>query len=299
MASRDEPTRGVLSRWLDPSAGAGFATLAICALAIALSFVVAALWRQYGSTVVHEHRISAATIEITPPPAWIRTDVRQEAIVSGSLSGLSIREEDLTLRVAEAFRVHSWVAKVKRVSKKHPDRVVVQLEYREPVAMVEVRDGLYPIDIHGVLLPTADFSAEAARKYPRVAAADATPMSPPGAPWGDERIHDGAIIAAALGPYWEQLGLYRILAFDGITDARGRRGIVFRLSTRKRTMIIWGHAPGKESPAEPPAEKKIARLLEVAKTQGSLDSIGPGEAIDLRDAEKIEIAALPDEFADK
>jgi hypothetical protein len=154
--------------------------------------------------------------------------------------------------------------------------------------------GLYPIDAHGVLLPTADFTSERARAFPRIAAQDAAPMSPPGAAWGDQRIHEAAITAAALAPYWEKLELYRIVVLAGSTDARGTREIVFRLITRGNTMILWGHAPGKEIVSEATADKKIARLLKLRRDVGSLDSVGQDRAIDLRDENQLEMASRPE-----
>ena len=305
MARDEESSGGFLSRFRVPDHGSGFATLAITGFVILAAFALAALWKQYSPSVIANHLISAQTIEITPTPPWIRSDIKQEVIVAGGLSGLSIREEDLTLRVAEAFRMHSWVAKVKRVSKKHPATVLVTLEYRQPVAMVEVPDrtvagqfiegGLYPIDAAGVLLPTADFTSERARAFPRIAAQDAAPMSPPGAAWGDHRIHDAAVTAAALAPYWEKLDLYRIIALAGSTDARGEKDVVFRLMTRGNTMILWGHAPGKEIVAEAAADKKIARLLRLRREEGSLDSVGKDQAIDLRDEDQLEMASRPED----
>jgi hypothetical protein len=307
VARDDESSGGFFSRFLTP--GSGFTTLAITAFVILAAFVLAALWRQYRPQVMAGHRISVESIEITPLPPWIRSDIKAEAALAGGLSGLSIREEDLTLRVAEAFRMHSWVAKVKRVSKKHPAQVIVSLEFREPVAMVEVQDrnvdgqfyegGLYPIDVEGVLLPTGDFSPERASKFPRIAAKDAAPMSPPGAAWGDQRIHEAAVTAAALSPYWDELNLYRILAFAGPTDARGRRDVVLRMLTRGNTLILWGHAPGKEHDSEASVEKKIARLLQLKREKGSLDSVGIKRAIDVRGAERLEMASRPDDIFEK
>ena len=78
--------------------------------------------------------------------------------MAGSLEGLHIRQTDLAFRVAEAFTMHSWVAKVQHAGKRYSNRVVVDLVYRKPVAMVEVfekgRRWISPVDRLGFVLPT-------------------------------------------------------------------------------------------------------------------------------------------------
>ena len=283
MAKVDNQQAGPSAFRFLSRAGSGFSALVIIAIVIACSFGLASLWRRYQPVMATSHCISAQSIVITDPPPWIVTDLKQEAIVTGSLEGANLSDEDLTVRVAEAFRMHSWVSKVLRVSKRYPDSILVQLEYRRPVAMVEVRvgdqPGLFPIDADGTLLPTADFTAERAKHYPRISIPNASPLGFPGSPWGDDRVHDAAIIATALAPYWERLGLYRIALLGGLAQNRGKSDNVFRLTTRDHVNVIWGHAPGKEHPNETSTDKKIARLLSL-KEQNGLTGIHPNEAID-------------------
>lgn len=296
MARTDSQRPGLFARWFLPDTGPGFSALVIVAIVIACSFGLATLWHRYQPIISATQCISAQSIVINDPPSWIVTDLKQEAIVTGSLEGASLADADLTLRVAEAFRMHSWVSKVCRVSKRYPDSVLVQLEYRRPVAMVEVRagdqPGLFPIDGDGILLPTADFTAERAAQYPRISVPNALPLGFPGNAWGDERVHDAAVIAATLGPYWEKLELYRIVLLGGLTQNRGKSDNLYRLTTRDNVSLIWGHAPGKEHPNEATADKKIARILSL-KEQNGLTGLGPDQAIDLRNPEKLDIAALP------
>jgi hypothetical protein len=296
VAKSENQRSGLLAQWFLPQAGPWFSGLVITAIVMACSFALAALWRRYEPIIATSRCISAQTIVINDPPPWIVTDLKQEAIVTGSLEGANLNDEDLTLRVAEAFRLHSWVSKVLRVSKRYPDSILVQVEYRRPVAMVEVRvgnqPGLFPVDADGTLLPTADFTAERATQYPRISVPDAAPLGFPGSPWGDHRVHDAALIASALTPYWERLELYRIVLWSGLAPNRGQPDYVFRLTTRDNVNVIWGHAPGKEHANECPVDKKIARLLTL-KEQNGLSVASPDQAIDVRDPEKVDMAALP------
>ena len=97
-------------------------------------------WRPWGRTVVARpiYRLAAESIQVTPPPPWIKTDVRGEVVRDGALTDLTIFDKDATLRVYQAFELHPWIAQVKRVSKQPPAQLLVDVQYRRPVAWVEV-----------------------------------------------------------------------------------------------------------------------------------------------------------------
>jgi hypothetical protein len=116
-----------------------------------------------------EYRIAAIDIEITDPPHWIPRDLLTQIIDTGQLQDeLSILDEDLAKQVAQACRRHPWVSEVKSVRVTVPARIQVQLEYRVPVAMVAVQDGMYPVDANATLLPSQDFSAADTKRYPKI-----------------------------------------------------------------------------------------------------------------------------------
>ena len=161
---------------------------------------------------------------MTPLPPWIHTDLKAEVLRDASLDGpLSLLDKELTVRVAHAFALHPWVAKVQRVSKRSPAGVQVDLDYRRPVAMVEVPGpALLPVDGEGVLLPTADFSPQDARQYPRIAEIKTSPLGPVGTRWGDTHVTGGARIAAALLDDWQALKLHQVV--PAAPDRFSRRG---------------------------------------------------------------------------
>ncbi len=176
-----------------------------------------------------EYRLTAQQVEITPPPEWIHSDVREEAFRDPALSSpLSIMDDDLVERVAKAFAGHPWVAKVLSVAKRYPASVKVELAYRKPVCMVVVPGGLVPVDEGGILLPRGegDFSPLEATRYPRLEGIDHMPAAPVGSRWTDAKVIGGAEIAAAIGPAWGGLGLRSIvpLAADP-TIAGGNLGV--------------------------------------------------------------------------
>ncbi len=251
-------------------------------------------WQQLGPQIVQgsEYVLQPEQIEIPPPPPWIRSDIRAETIRDGSLTGLSILDRELTVKIARAFGLHTWVEEVRRVSKTKEDqaRVIVELVYRRPVAMVEVtmneHPGLLPVDVNGVLLPPGDFSAEQARDYLRISLPDTTPAGPVGTPWGDPRVSGGARIAAVLLEHWKQLGLYRIAVEPGQSPPPSGSDSTFVLTTRRGAQVSWGPAPLAENAGDVNAAlAKVERLVAYVEKHGPLDGLNSGVHLDLTQTE--------------
>jgi hypothetical protein len=251
-------------------------------------------WQRWGGQILHqpEYLLKTENIEIPPQPPWIRSDVKADAIRDGGLTGLSILDRRLTVNVARAFSMHTWVEEVTRVSKYHPARVVVELVYRRPAAMVEVvingQPGLLPIDANGILLPPGDFTAEQARDYLRISLPAAAPAGTVGTPWGDPRIHGAARVAAVFQEHWKKLGLYRILAESSTPMPPTQQDPNFVLVTRQGARVVWGTAPQAGSPAElKNALGKVSYLLQYVESHGPLDTLSKSTEIDLSASERM------------
>jgi hypothetical protein len=268
---------GALLRWL-------------IAAAVIIGLIVAGwsyAWRIWGEpgTTSKDFVVMPENISITPPPTWIHADVKAEATKSGSLSSLPLRDPQLVDKVSRAFAAHSWVASVKKVSKHYPARIEVELEYRRPVAMVEVtwqgEPKLYFIDAASVLLPSEDFEKEVEQKAPhflRIFAGDVSPTGRAfGTPWGSEKIAGAALLAQAWQDHWQQLGLYRLLVTD---DANAKP--MYWLATKSGTRVLWGHAPGSEAKEEQTPREKIAWLEQYVARHGPLDKSAADADLDLR-----------------
>jgi hypothetical protein len=256
--------------------------LAACVLLLAtIGFAVA--WNRWGAPATRgpDYVVTPDRISLTPQPAWIHANVKAEVVRSGSLSRLDLREPKLVEHIAEAFALHAWVAKVVRVEKRYPAQVTVEVEYRRPVAAVEITLGGRPellfVDAAGILLPSADFAQNQAGDYLRIAGISGGPAGVYGAPWGDERVAGAARIAAAIGPRFKDAGLYRILP----AQMSGGQ-ITYELRTAGDTRVIWGAVPGRETASEPSAEQKLAALATLISDKGPLDRPGGERLIDLR-----------------
>ncbi|MBM4004671.1 MAG: hypothetical protein FJ295_15535 [Planctomycetes bacterium] len=271
-----------LAPWLRPSKWFNWLILA------ALLVATIAVWRSWAPVVLGDRRYQLRTesIEITPQPAWIRSNVREEVVEANDLASHSALDPQITVTVARAFSVHSWVARVRSVRKEYPARVVVELEYRRPVGMVMVRrddgnPGVIPVDASAIVLPTDDFERQGeaespVRNYLRIHVGDTRHHGPTGTVWGDERVAAAARIAEQLSESWQALGLHRIELAE---ESSGNRAedLLFDLVAKEDRRYFWGHAPGKERASELDASEKLELLQELARVTPA-----GGNRIDLR-----------------
>ncbi len=242
------------------------------------------LWRELGDRVRADPDsiLQPEQVKLVGKAAWVRADLRSEALRDASLDGgLPLDDPELPKRLARAFTIHPWVREVVSVKIGHPAAATVEILCREPVAMVSVPGGLLAIDAEGVLLPSDDFTAESAARYPRVTGIASSPRGAVGFPWGDPLVEEAAALAAVIGPEWGRLHLVecRPVSVGSRTawELLGEQGLA----------ILFGSAPGSEQEREPTVAVKLARLRELAAD----GSTGP---IDLsRATEDEEPAAIP------
>lgn len=260
------------------------------ALFIVFAILFAAAW---GASWVHvrdrvaaqrEYSLEASQIEITPPPPWIRCDVKNEVLRDASLDRpLSLLDENLAKKIYDAFPLHPWIARVERVTKHFPARVKVDVAYRRPVCVVEVSGGVYPVDKESVLLPSGDFAPVDAARYPLLRGIDTQP-GPVGSTWGDKRVSEGCRLADALASVWMKFQLVSLTPLSRneevpVEDSSYESGSDsprdFELLTRGGSRIIWGRAPLAGNAEQRIVEAKISQLERYVSHRGSLDAAGP------------------------
>jgi hypothetical protein len=252
------------------------------ALALLILVLFGAAW-YWGWQEVHgdvlaspEYMLSAEDIVVSNRPDWMRFDIREKVFRDASLhQNLSIMDPDLNERIASAFSLHPWVARVNRVSKRYPASVVVDLEYRHPVCMVHIGSQIIPVDVEGNALPAWDLPPSEMDRYPRLVCADlSTPRGPVGEQWGDPRVVGAAEIAAALGDRWKSCHFDRIEPVPA-PDSNRIGDAVYHLHTRSGTIVVWGRAPGVTTPGAPTTAEKLAYLDEEIQRYGTLE--GPND----------------------
>jgi hypothetical protein len=271
--------------------GPGRWLLASLVLLIAVGFGWNAIWRQVRSHVMADpqYQLTAEQLRISEPPSWIRSDLRTDVLRNASLdASLSLLDDELTVRIAHAFALHPWVANVIRVSKTGSG-VDVELEYRRPIAMVQVPDGVFPIDRQAVLLPNEDFTAADVKNYPRITEVASEPTSPVGSVWQDPRLIGAASLAELLTDHWSRLKLQRISVVTPPTPDSPSRPSGFTLYTQSGTQIRWGGSPAEKPAMEMSSQDKLALLLQYATEHGTLDAEEGRQVLDLQSGPTLRI----------
>jgi hypothetical protein len=295
MSGREKPSQSRLSagpwHWIRfrPRVWAGLLLL------VALSTAGHLLWKKYAPVVARhpQYRITAEHIHITPPPPWIRSDIKTEVLRDAGLADtLSVLEDDQTLlrRVRDAFEFHPWVLSVRKITKGLPSSLDVELVYRRPVAAVESSDrssvSYLPVDAYAVRLPDADLTDVERRYLPRIAGVTSRPLV--GDVWDDPRVIGGVHLAAGLADVWQTLRLVEIIPSTHVEVHGDVQFHTFEIISSGGTRIAWGAAPGEEQKAgDSPFLAKRERLLGFVADSGVLDSIDGPKLLDVRRELKI------------
>lgn len=287
----EEPEKAGIATFLAEHR-AGFGAVAVV---VAAAVVGTLIWPLVSdSTRVQQDAIlMPEAVELRGVAPWVHCDLKSEALRNASLdAGLPLDDPELSRRLARAFEMHPWVKLVLQVTPRHPAAAIVEVLCREPVAMVGVEGGLLAVDADGVVLPSADFTAESAALYPRISGVESSPQGPEGSAWGDPVVEEGAALAVAVGPEWKTLQL---------TECRplGRPGFRrWELVGPSSRTILFGAAPGREQPGEPLAAAKIARLRAFAADTAGAPATGPLDltldpTLEREDAATTPIPSLP------
>ncbi|MGL4514120.1 MAG: cell division protein FtsQ/DivIB [Lacipirellulaceae bacterium] len=283
--------------WLARSLRGRGPLLGSLGLLVGLGLASATVWRIAEPSIRDEaqYRVTPSSVTLSPPPPWVRSDVRAEAMQNAGLLGadpnstLSILDgpDRLEKRLSTALGFHPWVRSVGAIRKAPPNLVSVEVEYRRPLAAVTTGGPLLPIDVDGVLLPARDLTPEELSWLPRIdarpSAADVTSPQPRvGERWADPRLIGAVALVASIGAEWNRLCLLEVIPAS-TPEVRGdQRYCTFELRTTGNTRIGWGAAPGFAPPDESPFAEKLARLRAYIAANGPLDTTASPEWIDVR-----------------
>lgn len=223
-----------------------------------------------------EYRVRTRDISVPDLPRWVPITFVDQVIESADLPDeVSVLEPDLAPRIADAFEQHPWVKKPVKVRVSVPARVEVSFDYREPVAMVSISDGFYPVDAEGILLPPGDFPPSDIHLYPRITGMTTPPLAGVGSAWGDDRVTAAARLAVVLFPYWSEWKLTSVEVPPRSTADVVYEELRLVVNTEGGSRIIWGRAPGNDHPLEVTDDQKIGRLKSFLSKAKSFD--GPWE----------------------
>lgn len=233
-------------------------------------------WHRWGAAHVGQdlYRVDPTQITVTPQPEYIRTNLVKTVYRDTAMDGLSLMDREATAKIASAFLMHPWVRNVTSVRKLPGGGVDVRLEYRRPVAMVQVfrtRDGarqkyFFPVDGSGVLLPPDDFAQVEQLAFVHIDVPGADSSNAEGMPFGDVRVEAAAGLAEFLGPLYAEA---KIKSISVSGDPRQMSVPQLELTTEDQSRLFWGSPPGQELPGERTAAMKLEALFAVAAGQNA------------------------------
>ena len=236
-----------------------------------------------------EYRLETRRIRVVPAPERpVPADLLEQIRRQNHLPReLSLLDPKLCQTLAGAFAKHPWVARVVSVKQSFPADVVVEVEFRRAVAMVQVKGGRMPIDGTGTILPSEDFAVSDVIRFPTIRLAGTANMARDQGRITEPGLIGAARVAELLATKWSQLELDAIelpRSRDASVDAGD---ILLQLHAKSGSTIIWGRAPGTDHPGELTAGQKVARLEKYVTEFGGFDRPNGPYEIDIRHWQEI------------
>lgn len=269
-------------------------SLLILAVFIAASFYA---YNKFGLEIAgrSDQQVSLENIVLVPEqPVWVNSSLKEQIVGQYELDKLLLDDEELVEQFAAAFKLDSHIEEVVRVEKK-VDHIRVEVIYRMPVAMVEVKVDekrfVFPVDRSAVVMQTNDFDEADLGEFLRLVSDYSKPKGNSGTPWGDPVITAGAAIASVLNDLaWQSMGLYRIYSIAE-NDGSNRYYYV-NLKDDDNVRILWGNPPDEEESGEASATEKLQNLQAFFRENRTLSVSSESAELDLRNKDGVVVVPL-------
>tara|TARA_B100000686_G_scaffold123874_1_gene131200 strand:- start:881 stop:1750 length:870 start_codon:yes stop_codon:yes gene_type:complete len=284
----------MISRLLPALKGNWGMSLLVLAVFIAASFYA---YKKFGLEIAgrSDQQVSLENVVLVPEqPEWVKSSLKEQIIGQYELDKLLLDDEELVEQFAAAFELDSHVEEVVRIEKR-VNRIRVEVTYRVPVAMVEVKVDeqrfVFPVDRSAVVMQTNDFDEADLGEFLRLVSDYSKPKGNSGTPWGDPIITAGAAIANSLNDIaWKAMGLYRIYS---IAENDGSNRLYYvNLKNDENIRILWGKAPGEEVSSEASVAEKVTNLEAFFKENSTLSVSSETAEIDLRSKDGVVVVPL-------
>jgi len=229
------------------------------------------IWK-YGLLHSSAYLLNPKRFHLPDHPPWIPETLVYEVLTAAKFAPKeSVVDAKLPERIAVAFRANPWVQTVRSVQIKYPAEVYVELDYRNPVCLVELPSGkrFYPVDANGILLPTNYFTQgtreEIEEKKSAFLFVVGTPSNPIGSfgdSWGDSVVEKAAKIAAMLG---ENAKTWGIVSIKILTEQNDHPDAIrwntqpaeFQLVAENGRFFHWGTFDlSSDNPQSPDSKEK-------------------------------------------
>ncbi len=244
-------------------------------------------WYHYGAIHIDRqlYSLKIDQVRISTQPSWIKSSVLQEVFKQKRLDRINTLDPSATADIASAFETHPWVKSAKNVQK-FSTGVAVDLVYRQPLAMLSVpyqdsesgewKQGFYPVDQYGVVLPLSNFSQSQVAEFEFLLIdIENVDRIPEGMAYGDSRVQHALKLAQFLEASGQRSALeIQWLRVTRDNDVSTGKPWLLQLQTAGNRMVIWGHTPGEEVSGENPPDRKLSDLANWLKAEREKGSQG-------------------------
>jgi len=277
--------RTVQASWRERLVVVGVVVLAVVVAGAAGVVGLSKIWR----AVTGMDEFLVRPWEIPLDSSWvvaeeIRKDFQRTDTTGILRRPVSIFTPGLAERVARAYLRSPWVRRVRSVRKVFPNRLEVDLELREPFALIGYQGKTYCVDADGVVLTPRLYDLRPRRLVslrPTVTLRSASPPPPAGGTWDHVTVRGGlALVRLCRDQLAGKVGV-RTVEVDTYSPP-GREPVAMAyLQLEAGPRVHWGRVPvGSGSVAEVPSHRKIALLLALVEREGA--NLGRLRSIDVR-----------------
>lgn len=279
--------QGALSRFLGffiPGVGFGGTFLLISALVIGALY-----W--CGNTYLNSDNTQTWQVEYNlPQGVWTGADVLDFVRKSNpDLFEKPFDDKTLLEEVVNSFNLSPIVKMVKSAKRKFPNTVVLDIEYFEPVAMVNVNmdeklQYYIPVDKDGYWLPTIYFKKSDLKDYIAITGIASLPDKPVGNCWNDTQVKIACKIANELVPYKNEFKIVGIHVHKSteIDKRYNYPPMCFDIWLKNNTIIRWSSYLFKSTEVQLidddlSTQEKIAILRQRLLEKGEIKPDSPKE----------------------
>lgn len=213
-------------------------------------------------------------------PAWVGESLIAHLgrLAARQTDAASIRRADL-VAIQDTLERSGWFETVHQVSRDASGSIEIDATFLSPAAVIEDTHGQVVVDASGRPLPSG---CRLSQQQHVITIINPRASRPTRArqPWRGDDVAAALRLVPILEhrPWTGQIRSIDLSRFD--------RDGTLSLITDEDTTMIWGSAPGEETPLEALADRKIHRLDESHRTHGRVDQHLPGP-LDLTDASHI------------
>ncbi len=125
-----------------PTQRLSWRSVMLLGVVLLLFFVLIVFFKERESLVFESwsvYRLKQDQIVVNPPPGWVAGDPAAMIFANFAQNGqIALLDDSLIQKIRNQLESIPWIGRVVQIRRRYPAGLVLELEYREPVCLVEV-----------------------------------------------------------------------------------------------------------------------------------------------------------------